>query len=100
MGDSKMSQNEKENILGKVNLEDEGKILSDMKRKMKAIKAVEEETEKDITSVLYTGNRDYPRGRSRERKPYREDWKARSGSNKDSYRYRSNQRYDSRRRSS
>ena len=96
MGDSKMSQNEKENILGKVNLEDEEKILSDMKRKMKAIKAVEEETEKDITSVLYTGNKDYTRGRSRERKPYREDWKARSGSNKERYRYR---RYDSKRRS-
>ena len=93
MEDSKMSQNEKENILGKVNLEDKEKILSEMKRKMKAIKAVEkEETEKDITSVLYTENNS--RGRSRERKPYREDWKARSGSNKERYRYRDNRRYN------
>ena len=54
-----MSQNEKENFLAKVNLENDNKILSEMKRKMKAIKAVEEEMETDITNVLFTGNRDY-----------------------------------------
>ena len=97
MGDSKMNQNEKENVLAKVDLENDKEILIEMKRKMKAIKAVEED--KDITNVLFTGNRDHQRGRSRERRQYREDWKDRSRSNKNRYGFRSNQRYDSRIRS-